>query len=127
MYETHKELFQGHLTILDQVRSYRAGVTDTLSNLVDKYEKLHGPNNLDRRARHTKNAKKKADRANELSMERSRGYLDAIKDVVSYLSKVNGTQQNELLKFAEWQEGELIRWEQIKEEVTGWDEEDYDE
>ena len=60
-------------------------------------------------------------------MERSRGYLDAIKDVVSYLVKVNGTQHDELLKFAEWQEGELIRWEQIKEEVTGWDEEDYDE
>ena len=127
MYETHKELFQGRVVLLDEVRSYRLGVTDTLSNLVDKYEKLHGPNSLDRRARNTKNAKKKADRANELSMERSRGYLDAIKDVVSYLSVVNGTQQDELLKFAEWQEGELIRWEQIKEEFTGWDEEDYDD
>lgn len=127
MYETHKELFHGHFTILDQVRSYRFGVTDTLNELINKYETLHGPNSLDRRARHSKNAKKKADRANELSMERSRGYLDAIKDVVSYLSKVNGTQQDELLKFAEWQEGELIRWEQVKEEVTGWDEEDYDE
>ena len=127
MYETHKELFRGHLTILDQVRSYRAGVTDTLNELVDKYEKHHGPDDLDRRARHTEKEKKKADRANELSIERSRGYLDAIKDVVSYLSKVNGTQQDELLKFAAWQEGELIRWEQVKEEVTGWDEEDYDE
>lgn len=127
MYETHKELFRGHLTLLDQVRSYRFGVTDTLNELVDKYEKRHGPDDLDRRARHTKKEKKKADRANELSMERSRGYLDAIKDVVSYLSKVNGTQQDELLKFAAWQEGELIRWEQVKEEVTGWDEEDYDE
>ena len=127
MYETHKELFQGHFTILDQVRSYRFGVTDTLNELVNKYEKCYGPDDLDRRVRHTKKEKKKVDRANELSMERSRGYLDASKDVVSYLSKVNGTQQDELLKFAAWQEGELIRWNQIKEEVTGWDEEDYDD
>ena len=81
MYETHKELFRGHFTILDQVRSYRFGVTDTLNELVNKYEKCYGPDDLDRRVRHTK----------------------------------------------KWQEGELIRWNQIKEEVTGWDEEDYDD